>query len=168
MRQVPLPGASVIMLEHATLLLMPANSRVRDIVDGPGGVPLGSARRRASTDLPWWRRPLWPILEVRESDDEPLLFTVRRCWSLLPRRELCDADGRRIGYLHSDAITDAWGRRLAVRSWDGQRQNSTFRIRNGQVLAWADRDGAALRLTFGEATASEPFLKMLLLGAVLD
>ena len=157
------------MLEHTALLLLPPEpTRVRRIVDADSGAELGSARRREHGDLPWWRRPLWPVLEVRESDDEPLLFTVCRSWSLLPRRELCDADGRRIGYLHSDAITDAWGRRLAVRSWDGQRQNSTFRIRNGQVLAWADRDGAALRLTFGEATASEPFLKMLLLGAVLD
>jgi hypothetical protein len=156
------------MLEHATLLLMPANSRVRDIVDGPGGVPLGSARRRASTDLPWWRRPLWPILEVRESDDEPLLFTVRRCWSLLPRRELCDADGRRVGYLRGDALDDAWGRRVAVRSWDAERQISTFRGDHGQTLAWVEREGETVRLTFADNTVGEPFLRMLLLGAVLS
>jgi hypothetical protein len=157
------------MLEHHTLLLLPPEpTGVRRIVDAENAAALGSARRREHGGLPWWRRPLWPVLEVRESDDEPLLFTLRRAWGLLPRRELCDADGRRVGYLQGDAINDAWNRRIAIRSWDAARQASTFRTRNGNILAWAEREGAALRLTFGEMSAREPFLKMLLLGAALS
>jgi hypothetical protein len=156
------------MLEYPALLLLPPDATgCRSILEGPGGTLVGSARPREHGDLPWWRRPLWPVLEVRESEDEPLLFTVCRSWSLLPRREVCDADGRRVGYLHGEALDDAWGRRVAVRSWEGARNSGTFRLRNGKVLAWTEREKEGLRLTFAETAAGEPFLKMLLLGAAL-
>jgi hypothetical protein len=156
------------MLEHAALLLPPPGpSGRRAIVAADTGVPLGFARRGGHAELPWWRRPLWPVLEVREQDDEPLLFTVRHCWSWRGRRELCDADGRRLGTLLGDAIDDLWGRRLALRSWTTNRTVSTFRTPRGQALASTSADEAGLCLTFAEPALGEPFLKMLLLGAVL-
>jgi hypothetical protein len=157
------------MLERpALLLLLPDASGGRVIVDAASGALLGSARWPKPPPLPWWRRPLRAVLEVREDDDdEPLLCTVRRCWSLWPRREVRDADDRRVGTFLGPLLDDALGRRLAVRTWDDNRLSSVIRTRYGEVLAWTVEETKGVRLEFGPLVAGEPFVKMLLLAATL-
>jgi hypothetical protein len=155
------------MLEQRELLLPPAAAPRRPILAGDSGAAVGFACWRPADSVPWWRRPWRRVLEVHEQEDEPLLFTVRRCWTLLPRREVRDADGWRVGTLLGPLLEDDRGHRLAVRTWEAERGAGVFRSRRGVALAWAAPEGDALRLTFADAVADEPFVKMLLLGAAL-
>jgi hypothetical protein len=155
------------MLEQRALLLPPSSAARRPIL-GDSGAALGFAVWRQAAPLPWWRRAWRSVLEVHENEDESLLFTVRRCWTLLPRREVREADGWRVGTLLGPLVDDERGRRLAVRSLEADRRTSTFRSRRGAALAWIAPEGEALRLTFGELVEGEPFVKMLLLAALLS
>src|SRR5262245_15441402 len=106
------------MLEHAVLLLRPrvASGR-REIRAGDTGDPAGYARWQNPEG---WRRWLGRgVLEVHELEDEPLLCTVRRCWTLYPWYEVRDAEEHQVGRLLGAVIEDAEQRRCARRCWDG-------------------------------------------------
>jgi hypothetical protein len=154
------------MLEHGELWLPPADGPVaRTIAAAAGGPALGSARWLGRPG-PWWWPLARPLLEVREDDDEPLLFTVRRCWGLTCRYEVCDADGQRVGLLSGSSLRDCFGSRLAMRRIDGPG-GEVFLDPKGRLLAEVQAEGKGLRLRFGEAVAGNPFAKMVLLAAVL-
>jgi hypothetical protein len=169
------------MLEHLILDLPPQGSSDRQsIVAAETGRLLGFARWQ-STAGPWW----WPLsggaLFVHEQEDEPLLFTVRRCWRLLPRYEVCDADDRPVGYLARRWIRDGSGRHLA--SWGSRPKprgctpwrafappglgRHVFLSPSGRPLAELLIHDRHKRLTFRADIAGDPFAKMLLLAATL-
>jgi hypothetical protein len=152
------------MLEHTVLLVRSRtpSPAVQAIVDGDSGTVLGYARWETEP-TPWWRRMFGGgVLAVHEQEDEPLLFTVRRVWGFLPRREVCDADGQPIGTLLGRLVHDRYGRPLAA------LENGIFRASNRHPLAELSPTAEGLRLTFGDDIASEPFVKMLLLAAALQ
>ncbi|HTU89653.1 MAG TPA: hypothetical protein VMF69_06110 [Gemmataceae bacterium] len=152
------------MLEHRILLVrsrtpVPA---VRDIVDGDSGAVLGYARWEPEP-APWWRRLFGQgVLAVHEQEDEPLLLTIQRAWSLLPRRQVCDAEGQPVGALLGRLIHDRYGRLLAA------LENGVFRAPDRRALAELSATAEGLRLTFSDDVAGEPFVKMLLLAAALQ
>lgn len=155
------------MLEQPLLLLRPRDaSPRRAIVDAPTGVPLGFARRLPAAERPWWGQLGRPVLAVHEHEDEPLLFTVRRCWSLLPWHEVQDADGRSVGQVLEGLVENCYGRRVAVlrREADG---GATFRGAGDAVLARLTEDASGLRIAFSADVENDPFIKMLLLAAAL-
>src|SRR5262249_29768489 len=125
------------------------------IADAGTGVAVGYAL--------WRRRGLRSLLEVRELEDEPLVFTLNRWWLLLGRRVVRDAEGKVVGFVGSAEVQDRWGYRLA-RQGTGENR---FRGKEGQVLAVLERVVDASRLTFSGELEGEPFIKMLLLAAVL-
>jgi hypothetical protein len=149
------------MLERGVLLVRPPPaSAVRAIVDADSGAPLGFARREAPRS---WCRPFArAILAVHEHEDAPLLFTVRRAWGLLPRREVRDADGHPVGSLLGRAVHDRHGRRLAA------LYGEVFRGRDQRPLAELTAGEEGTRVAFSPDIAGEPFLKMLLLAAALE
>jgi hypothetical protein len=152
------------MLEHHVLLVRSRtpSPAVQAIVDGDNGAALGYARWEEEP-APWWRRMFGRgVLAVHEHEDEPLLFTIRRAWSFLPRREVCDADGQPVGMLLGRLVHDRHGRPLAA------LENGIFRDTNRHALAELSTTADGLRLTFGDEIASEPFVKMLLLAAALQ
>jgi hypothetical protein len=152
------------MLEHAVLLLAPPKGSNRAIL-APDGAPLGSARWRPRKG-PWWRlRPA--VLAVHEHEDEPLLFTVRRRWPLLPWREVRDAEGRRVGYLFGARISDRLGRRLARAQTILATGAREIRHRDGRALAELEASPEGVRLTFAPVVEHDPFAKMLLVAAAL-
>lgn len=150
------------MLEHRVLLLRSHTSPIQAIVDGDSGVALGFARWTPTVPRAWWRPFGRGILEVHEQEDESLLFTVRRAWSLLPRREVRDADEQTVGVLLGHFIHDRFGRLLAA------LENGVFRNPYQRDLAELTATNEGMRLTFGEDIAGEPFVKMLLLAAALQ
>src|SRR5262245_8696869 len=114
------------MLEQDVLIL-PAGDRGEALtgspagraIVAPGGRPLGRARWvRPGTGRGWgwWRRA---VLEVREHEDEPLVFTLRRCWTLAPWYEVRDADERTVGYLIGPLVQDRYLNKLALRRREG-------------------------------------------------
>jgi len=165
------------MLENGALLLRPCAALpaaggeaaglepARAVLDALTGAPLGFAG---------WRRPggFWPrwlarpVLAVHESDDAPLLFTAHGLWGLAARWEVRDAEGNVLGVLCGPLIKDRFGRALAL--W--QRPS-------GDVGRARDADGRELmtvvvtpegtRVAFAAEAEGNPFLKMLLLAAVL-
>jgi hypothetical protein len=158
------------MLEHHVLLVRSRTAsptgampepQVRAIIDGDSGAVLGYARWETEPS-PWWRRMFsGSLLAVHEQEEEPLLFTIRRAWGFIPRREVCDADGHPVGSLSGRIIQDRHGRHLAV------LVNGVFRDANQHTLAELSTTPEGLRLTFGNGIAGEPFVKMLLLAAAL-
>jgi len=150
------------MLEHRMLLVRPRTaSAVQTIVDGDSGAPLGFARWEAEESA--WRRFFGRrLLAVHEHEDEPLLFTIRRAWSLLPRREVRDAEGQVIGSLLGRLVHDHFGRTIAA------RQGGLFLSPNQRPLAETTTTVDGLRVLFSAEIAGEPFIKMLLLAAVLQ
>jgi hypothetical protein len=150
------------MLEQRVLLVRPrTTSALQAIVDGESGAPLGFARWEAETPSSWW--PLFGrcMLAVHEQEDEPLLFTIRRAWSLLPRREVRDAEDQPIGSLLGRLVHDQHGRAVAA------LQDGIFHGPRQRVLAELAATPDGLRLAFHADIADEPFVKMLLLAACL-
>jgi hypothetical protein len=155
------------MLEHRVLLVRPARaSAVQVIDDGDSGAPLGFVRRVAAAPASWWPSFGRPILAVHEHEDEPLLFTIRRAWSLLPRREVCDADGSPVGSLLGRFVQDRHGRTLAA--LQGNNGGGSFRSPTHHTLAEWTATAEGMRIEFGPEIIGEPFVKMLLLAAALE
>jgi hypothetical protein len=125
---------------------------------------VGFVCRRAIASRPWWAWFTPPVLEVREQEDAPLVFTVRRRWPRR-RREVRDADGRLVGWLMGPVVGNRHGRRLAVLERTAGR--GVWRGPDGQELGRLESEGGRLRVTFAPSAAGDPFLKMLLLAAAL-
>jgi hypothetical protein len=155
------------MLEQRELLMRPRqSSTAQPIVDAESGAPLGYAQWRAASDRPWWRRFGGSLLAVHEHEDEPLLFTIRRCWGLRVRHEVRDADGHRVGSLVGRAVHDRHGRTVAVRQ--PEPGGAVFRGPDQRELARLTSGIDGLRLSFGDEVFLNPFAKMLLLAAALS
>ena len=142
------------MLEQQLLVLRPCRTPTpQTLVEGVSGTPLGFTRWRAPGS--WWTRWLvGPVLEVHEQEDEPLLFTVRRCWSLAARYLVCDADDVLVGELDRSQLLDRLGRLFSVRRREGERL--VFRTSTGCPVAEAEAcrgDGAAVVPRGGRASA---------------
>lgn len=151
------------MLEHRALLMRArTRSAVQPIVDADNGAALGYARWEVETGRSWRRLLGRGVLAVHEQEDEPLLFTVRRAWSLFPRRDVCDAEDQTVGSLAGRLVHDRYGRPIAA------LENGTFRDPYRRVLAELALSAEGLRLTFSDDIAGEPFIKMLLLAAALQ
>ncbi len=117
------------MLEQQTILLFPPKSTRRwSIVHGDNRAPLGWAH--------WTGGYLsGHVLEVREQEEDPLVFTVRRAWSVLPRRLIHDAEGRYIGAVLGSRVENAKGRLLIRRAWHKDRRYSAFMSLRGEEIA---------------------------------
>lgn len=155
------------MLEQAALLLgapEPSGRRVITTVDG--GKVLGFACWRLR-GKGWWRWLQRAVLEIHEQDDEPLLFTLSRCLTLLPWFEVRDADEHRVGRLLGPLIQDHNECRCAIRQDESAATASVFANPDGGCLARLSRDGEGLRLCFDRSVEQEPFVKMLLLASAL-
>jgi hypothetical protein len=151
------------MLEHRVLLLRARTSAaVQPIVDADSGAALGYARWQVESGRSWRRLLGRGVLAVHEQEDEPLLFTVRRAWSLFPRCDVCDADDQPVGSLAGRLIHDRYGRPIA------SLEEDSFRDSDRRILAELAASGEGLRLTFSDDIAGEPFVKMLLLAAALQ
>jgi hypothetical protein len=147
------------MLECQALLIGPADVMGRyPIVDTVTGAALGHAR--------WRHRLAHSVLEVREAEDEPLVFTMRRgCW-LFGRRVVCDAEGQVVGVIGGSGIHCRWGARLAAQG-PTRTGESRFRGSQGQDLAVIQPGRDVWRVTFSGELEGEPFVKMLVLAAAL-
>jgi hypothetical protein len=151
------------LLEQVVLFLPRPEGGRRALLSG-AGVPVGIA---CAAEPPGWWGWLFPVLAVREEEDEPLVFTVRRRLTLLPRRWVIDAEGEAVGSLAWPWLLDRNDVPLAAAQAAAARAG-TFRTPAGVVLAaWSVEPGGAVRLDFHASVRHDPFVKMLLLAAVL-
>jgi hypothetical protein len=201
------------MLEQQSLLVMPwslveslppvadpeqVQLRQRQVIrDAITQASLGFVSKRPVTGHRWlrWLLPR-QVLEVREFEDESLLFTMQRALSfILPwqsgraerhgRWAVRDADDRAVGWLKCTCeresagpvvtvqVRDQWGQALAV--LPGWQPESAAPVKVIQPLApphlaeWAtlSHQEEAIRVQFAPTLDGEPFAKMLVLAAVL-
>ena len=122
----------------------------------PLGQPVGQIRcHRPSPGWSWCFPTVWTIHEWFE---EPLVFSIRRDWTVVPRWEVRDAENRTIGWV---------GRRLALDRFEDVlfrvSPQGLFRSPEGIDLG-AFTDSI---LRFGPLTAGQPFVRMLLLAQVI-
>lgn len=148
------------MLEACQLLIRDG-AKTRPIVDAASAAPLGFARWARPRS--WWQRG--PLLEVREQQDSPLLFTVQRSW--FPERsfQVRDAEGRVVGSVIGLYVKDRRGQRVARLCPEGD--GGVFKNGlNRELASWSIKT-AGRELRFRDEVWTEPFIKMLLLAAVL-
>lgn len=152
-------GESDGLLEQTTLRLLPGEDAGRRLLHGDRG-PVGDARWTGSG---WWRG--WPVLEVREVFDTPLVFTVCRT-GLLPRWQVCEAEGDCVGYLGRSAVFDRWGRIVLTRQVTAGQGLLRDALDRSDLARWT-RGEAGVTLTFLPLARHDPYVKMMLLAAVL-
>ena len=156
---------------------------VYDIFDPPTQEQMGVIRERSARPLPWlhWlpsKRIGTAALEVRETEDESLVFTVYRTIGLWRCRiKVYDADDHLMGFGMRSGVV---GR---VRFWIYDRHDLpfaeikdifgrtySFLAPDGRELATATREqGGADRclISISDLLAGQPLAKMLLLGGAL-
>lgn len=154
------------MLEHHALLLLPPDakgSRSIRAAKAPSQT-LGFACRRDPEGI--WSWLDYPVCEVHEEEDAPLLFTVRRRWTWPARFDVRDAEDVLVGSLVGRFVLNEFNRRIAER----RRLSNCLVALYGPVeepLATLEAGAAGLRVTFHAETERDPFVKMLLLAAAL-
>jgi hypothetical protein len=155
------------MLEQDQLLLLPEDEASRRaIVAATTRAPVGLARWQPGPPR-GWRRWLRPVLEVREHEDEPLVFTLRRCWHLLPWYEVRDAEEYTVGYLLGPLIQDRYQQRLALRQREGQSEVCHYLSSQQHSLARLIPGPEGLQIQFAPWELTDPFVRMLLLASAL-
>ena len=184
------------MLECSALLIRPAGPeeapllaqrakrdavRIREIVDLHSWRVVGVAYR-VNARSRWRRWGQGPVIEVHESDDEPLLFTIHRLGWFSEAAEVRDADGRAIGLvrgltragagpdrLPAGLVIDSSGCTIALffRRSGSRCEEGGFMSTDGVELAGAGHRPEGITLTFAESIGTQPFLRMLLLAALV-
>jgi hypothetical protein len=144
------------LLEQPAFVVRPGEDR--RLLAGPEGEVVGFARWQARGI---WHAGPWSVLAVYEQEQAPLVFTVRRLFSLIPRHEVRDADGDLVGVLAGPWVLDRWQRpalRVQIRGAEGQILDE----RGGVLAHWMGS-----HLILAPLAWHDPFAKMLLLAAFL-
>jgi hypothetical protein len=133
-----------------------------DTGDAAPGLALGMAREAAPS------RGLWAWLGARtwqicETEDAALVFSMRRGW--WRGWEVFDAEETLVGTIYPQRLLDEQARTLcSIQRAPGRGR---FLSPAGEELgAWIER-GPATQLAFAAGPGDNPFVRMLLLAAVL-
>jgi hypothetical protein len=152
------------LLEQTVLLLPRPNAGARRDLLAAGGEPVGFARRQRR---PWWQRWLPEVVAVHEMVDEPVVFTIRRGFGLRPSYRLLDAEDELVGTIALPWVLDRWGR-PSVELTSLPAGRGEFRTLAGELLAEWTLAGSVVRLALHDLARGDPFVKMLLLAAMLN
>jgi hypothetical protein len=134
-------------------------------VDAATGTLLGFACWQSPPGKRWWNWWTPAVLEVHEAEDEPLLFTVRRCWGLGPSWVVRDADDRLVATVRRRWIEDRFGQTLLVLE-SGPDGTFRFQGRSGREVGTLSRSAEGIQVNF-DAAGANPFTRMALLAAAL-
>jgi hypothetical protein len=170
------------MLEHDILLLQPwdlykrshlqagvevsASDAIWAILEPNARTLVGLARPGAKTGSFWIRWCGRALLAVYESEDEPLLCTMRQGWGLSSTWELRDADGHTVGRIGRTSIQGPMNRYLIPVS-RASIPGTDFLDLQGRKLAALVRQRDGRLLSFAVECKGDPFARMLVLGSAL-
>jgi hypothetical protein len=140
---------------------------VRKILEPESGKSLGFACPRIPRGPSWLRWLARPALEIHESEDESLLFTLYRPWLHLRAWEVIDAEDHLVGGMRKNRVLDRFGRVLAVAASLPEKGSFQLRSADGLELAELLTTERAACLHFALDLAGNPFAKMLLLACAL-
>jgi hypothetical protein len=106
-------------------------------------------------------------MEVFETSDESLVFSLRRSRGWPAAWQLLDAEERVVGTLRGRALYDGFGYFLAVIEAPDHSGAGRFLSADGRILGRFQMQGEGTTVTFAPDLEGNPFARMLLLGAVL-
>lgn len=158
------------MLEHSCLVISPIlegiKGRYRAVHDGDSNEVLGHVFRMPNRPTHWLDRSRPRLETVCEAPDNSLLCIAQRTWWF---GESCvlDAEQNVIAIVRRKRILRSDGRLLAYCAHSGIAHEMILRLPTGVELASVNCQGEQKRLAFHPRIASEPLVKMALLGAVL-
>ncbi len=105
-------------------------------------------------------------LQVFETDDASLVFSVYRPWLLRRSWDVRDAEKRRVGRIYRSWVLDGDGKCWARCVLSARHGGGRFIAPDGAELAsFEQRDGNAVVLTYQDSL--DPFSRMTLLAAVV-
>jgi hypothetical protein len=138
------------------LLEQPLLRICSDELRDDAGAPVGLVRpHRPSPGWGWWFPTVWTI---HEWEQEPLVFSLYRAWTLVPRWEVLDAENRLVGWVSRRAAFDPAEELLF-------RFDRPPALRGGYGFPLGAFAEDVLR--FDPLTSNQPFLRMLLLAWAL-
>jgi hypothetical protein len=170
------------MLEHQALWLCPWSACGRPAGNGSGESAepprwaildpdtrafLGLARCRPRGTPAWLGWLERPSLDVFETEDEALVFSVARAWSFGTAWLVCDADGHPVGTMRGDRARNEDGSLLAVLELADDSASGRWLAPDGRALGTLSRAPDGNRATFAPGVAGYPFVKMILLATLL-
>jgi hypothetical protein len=160
------------MLESSTLLIHPwqadgPTTWARPIVDGGSSAPLGLIRYVGPASRTWLGWLHSRRLDVLETEDAALLMTLLRPWGLFRLWDVYDAEERRVGSFYPPLVLDCDGSRRAVLESEGYGHGRLVSPPARPLAEYERRPDRSTRLQFAADLEPNPFLRMLLLGAVL-
>jgi len=170
------------MLEQPSLLLLPwkrgETARPKTVIPHPGwertivnpttNLPIGFATWE-NVDfqglLAWMGRKR---IRVFETEDESLLMTLHRPWSLFQTWNVFDAEECRVGHWSWKTLRDGFGVRLATLALSGEGLEFNIQGEDGNFwAAWKDILGLGRHFRFSEAVHHKPFIRMAALAGAL-
>jgi hypothetical protein len=163
------------MLDYTTLLIHPWTQSaqpdgsiawIRQIAE-IAGRPLGFVRldRRSADSWFFWLRQL--RLDVFETEDASHLMSLKRSWTLRTIWELHDAEERHVGYIYPKSLVASEGGMLGFLEFQGRGQGRILDHAGHALAQFSASEADEARVTFTPAPEVNPFLRMLILGAVL-
>jgi hypothetical protein len=159
------------MLEASTLLVHPwltnGSRCARAVADGTTSATLGRVRWVGPPAQAWFRWLRGHRLEVLETEDAALLMTVERPWGLTDRWDVCDADDRRIGTICPPVLLDNEGGRRAYLDRQDSQCGKVLDPSGRELAGYERRSDRGTFVHFASDLEPNPFLRMLVLGAVL-
>jgi hypothetical protein len=159
------------MLESVSLTISswrpdPArDGQSRSIADGTTQAMLGLVHAPPSDPWLGWLRSR--RLDVLEGEDAAFLMTLIRPWGLARAWRVYDAEERNVGTLHARQLVDSEG---GARGFIDSAQPGSGCVLGPQSQTLAEYDtesDGTTRLQFAADLEANPFLRMLLLGAVV-
>jgi hypothetical protein len=161
------PWTPPALLANSGWEMVAACDRVRPVLDAASRQFLGfaaatPARGRA---LAWFRRM---GLEVYESDDASLLFRIYPPWLFSWTWDVFDAEQRHIGIIFRGMLFDTSGERFGLLSLSSAGDRGKFVNGSGVDLAAFELRDDDIYLHFRRSVEGQPFVRMILLGAVLS
>jgi hypothetical protein len=155
------------LLEQTVLTLGPGTNPGETIFLGTDNkTPVGLARWTDAEKI-WGLIGPAQILGIFELEEEPLLFTLSRCWALSSKLVIHDSEGQRIGYTARNKLLDHCGFGWALFRADPARPCGSYWDLSNQWLAEITVDGPQLRMILSSSLAGDPFAKMRLVAGFL-
>jgi len=138
--------------------------RVRSVHDAGNRRFVGFATATRLFQQPLFSRPAF---EVYETEDASLLFSLCRPWLFSWTWDVFDAEVRHVGIIHRAQVFDGAANHLGVMNLASAGDRGNFTIGNGVELANFELRELEMQLNFCPAVDGEPFVRMILLAALL-
>jgi hypothetical protein len=141
--------------------------QARTILDAGTRVEMGSAWQHPKPTIVWFGSLTGPTIDVLETEDEALVFTVERLLSLRTAWRVRDSEGNSVGTIRGKFLRDQHGRPMAVAEELPDDGAYRWKADDGRELGHVRRADGGVVVTWDACVQAFPFTKMVLLASVI-